>query len=254
MAHDGVVFAHGPVTYMDVQKTGSTFVCTVLDRVLREPASVAVKHGRMERDKAPGEIAVISTREPLDAWLSLYNYGCTGVGRLRRRLERQGRAMLYDGTPEGFDAWVRVVGDPAHPAIAGEGYAAAAHLGMGFQNFRELVMSFAWPLQVFGACESLDDVVRYYRDRRAVDHRIRFASLREDLAALLEGPLAEHVRPGIDVRDVVGAAEPVNASPRTLTRVDVLEPTRQHVAATESLTGDIERTWSVLDRVPGPVI
>ena len=252
----GDVFAHGPVTYMDVPKTGSTFVCAVLDRALREPASIAVKHGRMERDKAPGEIVVISTREPLDSWLSLYNYGCTGVGRLRRRLDRQGRSSWYDGTPEGFDAWVRAVGDPSRPSIAGEGYAAAAHLGMGFQNFRELVMSFAWPLQVFGAAEGLPDVASYYRDRRVVDHRIRFASLREDLASLLEGPLCEQVRPGIDVRDLVWESAPVNVSPRSLSLDHVLPSTRDHVAAVESLTGDIDGAWSgeVLDKVTGPVI
>lgn len=231
------------MTYMDVPKTGSTFVCSVLDRALREPASVAVKHGRMERDKGPGEIVVISTRDPLDSWLSLYNYGCTGVGRLRRRLDRQGRASWYDGTPEGFDAWVRAVGDPSRPTIAGEGYAAAAHLGMGFQNFRELVMSFAWPLQVFGSAEDLSDVGAYYRDRRVVDHRIRFASLRDDLAGLLEGPLSEHVRPGIDVRDLVWESEAINVSPHALSLDDVLPSTREHVAAVESLTGDIEGAW-----------
>ena len=249
------MFAYGPVTYMDVQKTGSTYVEGILGQVLRHPVSDGVKHGRMERDKRPGEIVVITAREPLDAWLSLYNYGCTGRGRLRRRLDRQGRSALYDGTPEGFDTWVRRVGNPSRPAIAGEGYASAARLGIGFQSFRELVMSFSWPLQVFDSCEEPGDVLRYYRQRRIVDHRLRFEDLRSDLAELLAGPLAEHVRPGIDVRDVVGSSPAVNVSPRALAREDVAASTRAHVAQSETAASQVAHIWSgfALDREADPV-
>jgi hypothetical protein len=234
----------GPVVYMDVQKTASTYITHVLTRALRYPPEESPKHSRMERPKAPSEIAIVSSREPAGAWLSLYNYGCSGEGRIRRRLERQGLAdSLYTGTPEGFDSWVRIVGGRGRRSMGVRAFDQIAPKGVGFQSFRELMMSFAYPSRVMEECATPDEVMMAYRDRRIVDYRLRFEFLQQDLVQLLSGPLAAHCRPGVDVADLISASAPINASSRAVRRAEVLEDTVTWITRTEEVSSRIARLW-----------
>lgn len=234
----------GPVVYMDVQKTASTYITDVLSRALRHPLVEAPKHGRMERAKGDDEVVIISSREPVGAWLSLYNYGCSGEGRVRRRLERQGLAdSLYTGTPEGFDAWIRIVGGRGRRSMGVRAFDQLAPKGVGFQTFRELMMSFAHPSRVLIECPNPDAVMAAYRHSRIVDHRLRYEFLQGDLVQLLSGPLEAHCRPGVDVVDLVATSAPINASSRAVERGELLDGTVTWITRTEEVSSRITELW-----------
>lgn len=234
--------AYGHILYMDVQKTGSTFITGVLDEVLDLPRQDFPKHSRLERDKEPGEFVVISTREPLDAWLSLYNFGCEGKGRMYKGLSAAGLAeRYYTGTPGGFAEWVRLLNSPGNEKLAKENFPRSAHLGMGFQNFREFVMSVSRPLEVLARCSNRADVERALASEHIIDVRLRHSHLQQDLLDLLRGPLAASLIPGIDVEAVLGRREKVNASRQAVTRADLNDQTVAFVAESEWLTPTFER-------------
>lgn len=229
--------AYGHILYMDVQKTGSTFVTRIFDEVLDLPKVEYRKHSRLKRPKEPGEFVVLSSRDPLDAWVSLYNFGCEGKGRMRLGLDRAGVAdAFYAGDAPDFAAWVRYLHDPANASIVGERYEDFAHLGIGFQNYRELVMSIARPEAVLADVADRSGVVAAYERGCVVDVRLRHASLVSDLEQLLTHELAPFVIPGLDVRAVLDRVGTVNASHSRLRPQDVDDVTRAYLSEIEWLT------------------
>ncbi len=234
----------GPVLYLDVQKTGSTFVTGFLADNVRYAHERTRKHSRLQRAKRPEEIALLSSREPVSTWLSLYNYGCTGVGRLRRRLDRRGVGeRFYSGDPNDFDAWVTHLLSPDAVADLGEDYASLSRLGVGFATFRELVLSFDRPLRRFADLSSLDDLRGAYQRDTCIDVRLRHRTLHDDLIAVCRGPLRRHLRADADPVAYLSHAERVNSSPPRVHSDDVLDATRDRILSGESLWFWIDEQW-----------
>jgi len=234
----------GPVLYMDVQKTGSTFVTGFLADNVRYAHERTRKHSRLQRTKRPEEIVLLTSRDPLGAWLSLYNYGCTGVGRLRRRLDRRGIGeRFYSGDPDDFDAWVGHLLSADAVADLGEDYAALAHLGIGFATFRELVLSFDRPLRRFATWDSLDDLREAYQRDTCIDVRLRHRNLNDDLISACHGPLHKHLRADADPVAYLTHAERVNSSPPRVRSDDVLDATRDRILSAEDLWFWMDEQW-----------
>jgi hypothetical protein len=226
----------GPVLYMDVPKTGSTFITEFLASQVRYAHERTRKHSRLQRIRQPGELVLLSSREPVGTWLSLYNYGCTGVGRVRRRLDRRGIGQqFYRGDPEDFDAWIAHLTSPDAVEDLGEDYASLARLGIGFATFRELVMSFDRPLRRFATWTSMDDARRDYAAANIVDVRLRHRSLEADLIAACHGPLSRHLRADADPVAFLSATPPTNVSARRVDVGDVLDRTRERIEQVEAL-------------------
>jgi len=61
--------------YLDVEKTGSTFIMTLLDEFISAPVVRREHHMPMEADCDRSKRYFISVRDPLDAYISLYSYG-----------------------------------------------------------------------------------------------------------------------------------------------------------------------------------
>ncbi len=87
--------------YLDVQKTGSTTIRRFLNRFSRTRVVQDDKHAPVER-RDPDKLYIISCRDPLKQYLSLYLHGPSDKGGLRARLNKADMAHFYDGTNEGF--------------------------------------------------------------------------------------------------------------------------------------------------------
>lgn len=131
--------------YLDVQKTGSSFIAKLLQTFAKEPLVASRRHGRIAHRQV-GKFYFISCRDPLDQLLSLYFFGCAGSGHLRTRLVAAGRTDFYDGSAPGFDAFLRFVLDPGNAEVFGEDYAASGIAPIaGLMTFRFVALAIPAP-------------------------------------------------------------------------------------------------------------
>jgi hypothetical protein len=168
---------YGKLVYLDVQKTGSTFISAFL----RECANLGLHHSEQHARVAearPGTIYAISVRHPLEQYVSLFRYGLDEKGAVFSRIKSIGREDLYHA--DGFDDWMRFILDAANAKVLGEGYADVAGLGMGFQTWRFLALSVVNPRDRFlnAGVESLKDI---YRQHNIASVILRNESLNADL-------------------------------------------------------------------------
>lgn len=175
------------LAYLDVEKSGSTYVSHFLRDFLDDDEVAFRKHVELEDRPPAGRVHVISVRDPLDTYLSLYSYGCQGKGGLAGTVREAGLGHLYDATAEGFDRWLDVVLDPAYaPALNPRGYhrsGVAPHAGL--LSYRVARLSSPRPGRWIRRVTSPDDFVARFRANSVVDVVLRNESLTEDLETLV---------------------------------------------------------------------
>lgn len=201
--------------YLDVQKTASTFIATYLLNFSNEPPTKQKNHSRVKPKNVKGKFFIISCRDPLDQYISLYSFGCDGRGGLHGRLEKAGMAESYDRSADGFDRWIRMLLDPDSAVFLGEQYAAsqAAPL-VGFQTYRFLVMAIPDAVSLLPTCHARADVETLYSSKNVARWCVRYENLIESLKELTKGPLADRIT---DVRAALrylDESPPINASNR----------------------------------------
>lgn len=212
----------GSVVYMDVQKSGSTYISQVLREVLdRQNFRRQEDHGRV-RKRREDAIYFASVRHPLDSYHSLFRYGCDGNGNLAARLRKAGRGGLYQPSAEGFGRWLDFVLDEANAGALGEGYARTRADLFGFQTFRFMVLALASPLRRMAQVQSMPDLDALYDNERITSFVVRNEAMGEDLARLFSEHLGQHVN--LDqAREVLARAPRINAS-KTGRLADGLDP------------------------------
>jgi hypothetical protein len=174
------------LAYLDVQKTGSTFVSHFLRTFARSDVVRYEQHKPVE-GRAPGKVYVISCRDPLAQYVSLYSFGCMNRGAFRGRLIRSGQGHLYRGTTEGLNEWLDVV---LHPSVRSylSGYDDNAVLdSIGVLSMRFLRLALPDHLSAFAAIKKHRDAVRRLRGEGLCDVILRTETLNADLAALVTG-------------------------------------------------------------------
>jgi hypothetical protein len=184
------VHAFHTLVYLDVEKSGSTFVSQFLRDFLDDDEVVFAKHVPLWSAPPRECITVLSVRDPLDTYLSLYSYGCQGRGGLHGRLRDAGRGGLYDGTAAGFTRWAEVVLEPASaPFLDPPGYhrsGCAPHVGL--LSYRTARLAVPRAAHVLRGATSAHDVVARFREHAAFDEVLRSETLADDLAALVRHP------------------------------------------------------------------
>lgn len=226
------------VCYLDVQKTGSTFVSAFLREHLVEKRVRFAKHGRMRDGYDPQKLHIITCRHPLAQYRSLFRFGLEGQGMLRRALGAQGLARFYEAGEGGFAEWLDFVLAPANSEVLREGYARAPAGLIGFQTFRFLALSFQKPLETLAPLKSREAIRTAWETKRIVGKVLRTETLNADLAALVETDLRPLLRdPDAAVRALRRAA------PRNATRA-----TGSAEALPDALGARLrEREWFLFD-------
>lgn len=178
------------LAYLDVEKSGSTFVSQFLRDFLDDEEVSFGKHEPLEDVPPAGRLHVLSVRDPFDTYLSLYSYGCQGRGVLWRSLRKEGLGPLYDGSVDGFQRWLDVVLDPARAHLMRpSGYhrsGVAEHVGL--LSYRVARLSAPRPMAWLSQVTSAEGLVAAYRERSVVDEVLRNETLAADLERLVRRP------------------------------------------------------------------
>ena len=204
--------------YLAPQKTGTTFISTMLDQFCKEEQVRHRSHVPMGADYDRGKFYFISVRDPLDAYLSLYSYGSGAQGRVRNKFEDEGLGELYDGTLSGFNEWLTYVLKKRKAAALDRGYAkqgdgALAGL-IGLQSYRYLRVALPAPDRTLAACKTEDDIRQVYREKKLPTYFVRYERFTADLVALLRGPLSHAISDVEAAVNFVETAPRINASER----------------------------------------
>jgi hypothetical protein len=181
--------------YLDVQKTGSSFVASVLKKFSREKLVRKVLHTGIGGEYDATKFHFISVRDPYEQYLSLYSFGCQGKGKLVKRLTKRGLAHLYDGTAAGFSAWLRFILDQNSAAyLPGYGDLKEIPTIMGFQSYRVLQLAMRSAQNALATCKNRNDVRAAFESNNISQYTVRTESLRADLLDLLGTRLARSMR------------------------------------------------------------
>jgi len=182
--------------YLDVQKTGSTTIRRFLMRHGRGRIVNDEKHAPVRR-KDPCKIYFISCRDPLAQYVSLYSYGfgLTPTGRERRQrgaiyayMKRAGMTGVYDGTSEGFSAWMDLVLDPAVGRTIFVGRDRHRLLEtIGLQSLRFVTLDLPSPERALARLTCLEDVMKSLASDGLADVVLRTETLSEQLHLMCDG-------------------------------------------------------------------
>ena len=175
--------------YLQNQKTGCTFVETMLRNFCVEGIVRYEKHRPLPRRKQ-AKFYFINVREPLDAYGSLFRFGLDKKGELYMRLKAAGHAALYAQGTQGFAAWLEFVLDAKHAALVFPGAGPALSGALGLQSWRFLRLATLGLEQAAATMDKPQAVRDYAREHMAVDRVVRYESMKEDLSELVQGPLA----------------------------------------------------------------
>jgi hypothetical protein len=179
--------------YLQNQKTGCTFVESFLREHCREDIWRYEKH-RAPRVRKPNKFYFVNVREPLETYLSLFNYGLDGKGELLGRLSAAGKRDLYARGLDGFCDWLEAVLDERNAPLIYPAGAVSLASCLGLVSFRYLRLA-AFGLEN-AACEleSRNAVSTFALQHQMVNATVRYESLRDDLATLFSGPLRHTLR------------------------------------------------------------
>ncbi len=202
----------GQLVYLDLQKTGSTFV----SRFLNETCTLALvkesKHGRIGTRPNRSAFYFITIRRPVSQYSSLFRYGLDRRGALYKNFEKQGKADLYSRAPDAFNEWLRFMLEYENAAVLGEGFERIPKTyNLGFMSYRYLMLSLSRPEKTILKKPKHVDLLQYARDESIVDHVIFNEKLNEglkELATQLKPEFFDQERVAAFFRD----EERVNAS------------------------------------------
>lgn len=172
---------YGSLVYLDVQKTGSSFVLEFLEASCKLALQPSRKHARIVGKYRRDAYYFITVRHPLAQYVSLFRYGLDQKGAIHHRIRRKGRADLYE---RGLEPWLEFMLDDRNVSIIGEDFEAMAGSGVGFMTFRFMALSIANPVSALKQARSVADVRKLYAEQNLARRVIRNESLNEGLRTL----------------------------------------------------------------------
>jgi len=101
--------------FLQNHKTGCSLVETFLRRHCSEDIVRYDKHWAPPA-RRPGKFHFVGVREPLDTYLSLFNFGLDGKGEIFLRLRAAGLGACYTAGIAGFSDWLRLMLDAGRAA------------------------------------------------------------------------------------------------------------------------------------------
>jgi hypothetical protein len=235
--------------YLDVQKTGSATIRQFLMRHGRGAIIENQTHAPV-REKDPRKTYFISCRDPLAQYVSLYSFGLglTPTGRERRQrgaihayMERSGMAEVYDGTADGFSAWMDLVLDPAVGQAIFVGRDRHRLLEtIGLQSLRFVTLDLPSPERALAQLTCVEDVMNSLTQNGLADVVLRTESLSEQLLMMCDGAYGDVIaEPGQARRYLAGHSIKNESIDLGLRAETLSRPLRLRVQRRESLFFDM---------------
>lgn len=203
----------GKFCYLHVEKTGGTYISTVLkdicllpllknnlhgtisrrtfkERVLQWTGAVENEEKSYSRDRC---FYFNSVRNPFEYYASLYNYGCDGRGGVAQAIRRHVKDDFYNRTEAGFLKWTEFILDERKAELWHGEYSETCAHSVGLLTYRFLRLSLADPLQKLKLIKSPEETVQVFWRHSILNYTIRTESLNKDLHYLFHGPLRFYV-------------------------------------------------------------
>lgn len=209
------MYDFGLFCYLDVQKTGSTFVGNLLKACSKSPMIFYSKHSPardLDREMTlrllrnlrlkrlwtragffrEDVIYFNSIRNPFGFYSSLYNYGCDGNGAVYKKFRKAGLDQLYDGTQDGFLNWVKVILEPKNAGLLEGDYHLCSD-AVGFMTYRFLRLSLHDPVLHLGELTDRSVVRNVFDAKNICRMTLRQEKLKDDVLELAGTHLSEHL-------------------------------------------------------------
>lgn len=173
----------GNFCYLDMHKTGSTFVSRFLRHAAVSDEVLFLKHAPVSV-WCPSVFYFVTIREPQGWYGSLYRYGLDRRGAIFERLRAAQKLAEYAS----FDRFVRFMHDPVNARLLGEGYNEEIASSMGFMTFRYCkltILNFYNTYADQNASSGFDGL----NSRSIINLELKMEDLRSGLYELMEGPL-----------------------------------------------------------------
>ena len=124
----------GKIVYLDLHKTGSTYISAFLTACCLLTENKFSKHDWIRADYDSNNFYFISIRHPLSLYSSLYRYGLDGKGDVYNRLRKSNNLSTYSS----FNSFVEFLIDERNADLLGYGYNQIYAKHIGFMSFRFL--------------------------------------------------------------------------------------------------------------------
>ncbi len=184
----------GKIVYLDVQKTGSSYIARFLKNTLELPLLARQMHAAPQA-RRPDAFYFISVRNPLAQYISLYRYGLEGRGGMVARFSEAGMAGYYQPDPAGFERWLAFIIAPENAAFFGTRYHNSRPGLIGLQSFRFLSLSFINPVPLLKAVREKSALRALYAEKKIHGHVVKTETLNQDLEKLLDSEVGTFFKP-----------------------------------------------------------
>ena len=175
----------GKLIYLDLQKTGSTFVSRFLNETCSLQMVKEAKHERIRRRRWFSAFYFITVRHPVSQYSSLFRYGLDGEGALYERLANRGMGYLYKKDTESYNHWLRFMLDFKSAELLGEGFGRIPReYDLGFLSYRYLMLSLAQPEKTILKKPRHVELIEFSKNKSIVNHIIYNERLNEGLREL----------------------------------------------------------------------
>ena len=153
----------GPLVYMDIQKTGSTFVSAFLKNSCLLEEIGESKHGTIRAKYNPDNFYFMSIREPVSCYISLFRYGLDKRGGFFKSLKSAGYKDPYQDESVSFNKWLEFISSPESAVILGNNYEKVdPSVGLGLLSYRVFILSVQQPFKKLDNIHSYDRLMRVY--------------------------------------------------------------------------------------------
>ena len=209
----------GKFCYLDVQKTGSTFIAQMLRDSSSLPLLRSQKHAEVSNVSVKGIWSLLrarsfqsallrggfyrgdviyfnSVRHPFNYYASLYNYGCDEKGGLYARLKRNSMNDFYDRTEAGFLGWLEFIMQPKNCVYLGHGYHPSCANAVGFLTYRFLRLSVSDPHRKLSQIKKTDEAYSLYERGNICAFTVRLENIKDDVIFLIDEYLSAYVSKG----------------------------------------------------------
>jgi hypothetical protein len=206
------------IAYIDLQKTGSSTIKSVLSDLLDEDEIYRRAHKGIYEEFDQSKLCFVSVREPLSLYISLFNFGVGNrLGGLFKTLRRKGFEDIFEPTRDAFERWLEFVLDPNNASLLRRDYGKSPCNSIGFLSFRLLYMSVPNSLDRMRKPKFQEpDQIRQLLRKSLYDDHVRLENLGADLFAFLSRHSAKlrMRRPLTTVEDLTAMIPVRNPSPK----------------------------------------
>lgn len=174
--------------YLQNQKTGCTYVETLIRKFCTEGIVFYDKHFIPNKVK-PNKFYFVNVRDPLDTYLSLFNYGLDGRGTIYENFVKYGYQGLYVKGIKGFSDWLSFMLDPQSAPYIFHRHDQQIANQIGLLTYRFLRLAC---IGFHGNTTGLSDrssIEDYYKKYSILSYVIKNESMKSQLIDLISGPL-----------------------------------------------------------------